>query len=975
MDGVFQVDYTKNIKRQILKGKAFTLLPSEGYLGRVWCGTDKGLATLMEKKNGLESHLFKNIDQGISSMVEVKSRYLLLVTLAGSVLKINTGDTGGDCTTVPYDASTGIEGGVVYYVSRAADRAIFASEKGIFRFDEKKEVLIPDRAFGDLFAGSRDAQPVFRITEDKNRDLWFNSKSRNYRAIPGSQGHFKIYSKPFLRLPATQTNIIYPDPGGKNIWFGGYDGLVCYDKTIKKDYLKGFRTLIRKVIINGELVFGGYDDETVIGLQRPLPVIEYKDRKNLHFEFAATFFETETATTYRYRLEKHDENWSAWTPGCNKDFTSLEAGTYTFRVQARNIYDNLSQEGAFRFKILPPWHQTWWATTIYMITAFLGIYFIVKWRSRKLVKEKQKLEQIVHERTGEVEEKNRQLEKYTFTLSEQSEKLKEMDEVKSRFFANISHEFRTPLTLIMSPLEQILADHEADNHKETHEVMLRNSQRLLALINQLLDLSRFDSGKMKLHASRQNLVPFLKGTVENFRMLALQNKLELEFSCKEQEIALYFDPSRLEEAMYNLLSNAFKFTPPGGKITVSVTLDHRYSVKKENSPPGLVKISVRDTGTGIPKEQLDRIFDRFYQAESQKGKGHQGTGIGLALTREIILLHRGNIDVHSQDGDVNSGSEFVIRLPLGDGHLKPGEITTSPSTVPGFAKTRDLKGLYKAAGDTGKEEKRLPEETSGEPEKQGKNVILVVEDNADVRKYICDPLKPLYTVVEASDGKEGIIKAKKMIPDLIVSDIMMPEVDGYQLCRELKRDIATSHIPIILLTAKGSEQSIIEGLETGADDYITKPFNSKMLLTRIKNLIELRRQLQLKIQRQKMLLPTEIEVSSVDEKFLKEFREIIEKNFTNPDFNVDKLAKKLYMARATLFKKVHALTGETPNQFILSSRLERGAQLLKDNYGNVTEVAMAVGFSSSTYFATCFKEKFHRSPLSFQASESRSSKE
>jgi CheY-like chemotaxis protein/AraC-like DNA-binding protein len=248
-------------------------------------------------------------------------------------------------------------------------------------------------------------------------------------------------------------------------------------------------------------------------------------------------------------------------------------------------------------------------------------------------------------------------------------------------------------------------------------------------------------------------------------------------------------------------------------------------------------------------------------------------------------------------------------------------------------------------------------------------VILVVEDNAEVRKYIRGPLKTLYTVEEAADGKEGIAKAKNLIPDLIVSDIMMPEVDGYRLCRELKKDIATSHIPIILLTAKGSEESIIEGLETGADDYITKPFNSRMLLTRIKNLIELRRQLQLKIQRQKMLLPTEIKVSSVDEKFLRELREIIDKNFTDPDFNVDQLAKKLYISRAALYKKVHALTGETPNQIILSTRLERGAQLLRDNYGNVTEVAMAVGFSSSTYFATCFKEKFHQSPLSYQSSE------
>jgi DNA-binding response OmpR family regulator len=306
---------------------------------------------------------------------------------------------------------------------------------------------------------------------------------------------------------------------------------------------------------------------------------------------------------------------------------------------------------------------------------------------------------------------------------------------------------------------------------------------------------------------------------------------------------------------------------------------------------------------------------------------------------------------------------------MGKEHLKPNEIVTAVEIPPRPQKEKEIKTLYMTPGDQGEEDAEVEHDTAPGDKTPGqkKNVILVVEDHAEVRKYIRDPLEPEYTVIEACDGKEGITKAKEIIPDLVVSDIMMPEADGFELTWELKKDVRTSHIPIILLTAKASEKSIVRGLETGADDYVTKPFNTKILLIRIKNLIELRRQLQLRIQRQKMLLPAEISVSSVDDAFLKEFQDIIEKNLSDPEFNIDMLYKKLYMGRSTLYRKVEALTGETPNQFILSYRLERAAQLLKSNYGNVTEVAMAAGFSNPQYFSQCFKEKFHQSPSSFKA--------
>jgi DNA-binding response OmpR family regulator len=319
----------------------------------------------------------------------------------------------------------------------------------------------------------------------------------------------------------------------------------------------------------------------------------------------------------------------------------------------------------------------------------------------------------------------------------------------------------------------------------------------------------------------------------------------------------------------------------------------------------------------------------------------------------------------------------VIRLPLGNQHLKPGEMIIS-STPAKPQKSKELEILYMTAAKEAEAEAEeiVPgkiEVHEDETETQEKPLILVVEDDADVRKFICDPLKPGFRLVEAANGKEGIEKAKEHIPDLIVSDIMMPELDGYELCRQLKQDIETSHIPIMLLTAKASEESILQGLKTGANDYITKPFNAEILLSRIKNLMDLRTQMQLKLQRQDMKVPDEITVSSMDVKFLKKFQEIIEKNLSDPEFRIDDIYEKLNMARSTFFKKIKALTGKNPNQFILGYRLERGAQLLRENYGTVMQVAMAVGFNSSAYFSKCFNDKFHMSPTSYQASESKSS--
>lgn len=969
-DGVFEFNTKKDTTSKVFGDQSYVLLQSRATPGRVWVGIDKGLVSLFSKNKYSQlrfEHRFADTQHEIRTIVEDEKGSLWLGTNTQGVLRVDFQNYGEitEAVVTHYYKSHNLPPEDVQ-VFMAAGHVMFATEKGIYRFNEEQQVFEPDPTLGEEFAnGSRG---VFRIVEDEHKNIWFHSRSQNFLATHKETGSYVLNPSPVSRIPRFQVNAIYPEPGADTIWFAGNTGLIRFNAKIEKELKHDFPTLIRKVLVNEKLYVEDYKQKQAAEATSgpDFPIFPYRDR-NLRFEFSAPFFEDELSSRYQYFLEGYNKDWSSWTPDTNMDYTNLDSGLYKFRVRAKNAYGSISREAVFKFKVLPPWYKTWWAVLIYTFAPLLMVFLYVKWRSGRLEREKQKLEKIVKERTKEINDKNQQLEKQTLQLQEQSEKLKEMDRVKSRFFANISHEFRTPLTLIMGPMEQMLAKIRSKEQKEQLDLMLRNSQRLLGLINQLLDLSRLDSGKMKLQAGAQNIIPFLKGILFSIESLANQKQLELQFVAKEESVTLFFDAEKIEQVICNLLINAIKFTPAGGNITVSV-----------KQVPRSVEISVRDTGIGIHSDQLGHIFDRFYMAEGSQpdssGYGQEGSGIGLALVKELIELHHGKVEVQSRVGE-NSGTEFIIRLPLGKKHLKAGEIVDSPEAVSKTGERRRYPALYIMEKEEKEavraDEKKEPEEDiDKEIEPREKNLILVVDDNPDVRNYIRKSLEPQYCVEEARDGQEGIDKAKVVLPDLIISDVMMPRTDGYKLCNILKNDIETSHIPVILLTAKAAEENIIQGLETGADDYLTKPFNTKILLTRIKNLIDLRCQLQMKIQREKMLLPAEISVSSIDESFFKGFQDTLEENLSDPDLNIDQLCKKLYLGRTTLFRKIEALTGQTPNQFIQSYRLERAAQLLKANFGNVTEVAFEVGFSSSAYFTKCFKEKYHQLPSTLQASES-----
>jgi DNA-binding response OmpR family regulator/two-component sensor histidine kinase len=562
--------------------------------------------------------------------------------------------------------------------------------------------------------------------------------------------------------------------------------------------------------------------------------------------------------------------------------------------------------------------------------------------------------------------------------------------------------------------------------------MLNNARQLLHLINQLLDLSKLESRNMKLRVRCENIVAFLKGVVRSFAALAESKKLTLRFHGEDENLELYFDRDHLEKVFYNLLLNAIKFTPEGGEVIVDCGLGNaEFGTKQKESSavrnPQSAIITVRDTGIGIPADQLPFIFDRFYQVDNSHTREHGGTGIGLAIIKELVELHRGTISVQSE---VGKGTEFVVCLPMGKAHFKPEEIVSEQLSVVSdqlsvtsnqlsvtsnqlsvtsnqlsvtsnqssentdqslLSSIKDRASSLSAAEIPNiqnierSETNSQPPATSNQESatsrseaeipisRDDEDIILIIDDHREMRDFIRERLEPKYKIVEANNGQEGLEMAKEFVPDLIICDIMMPKRDGYELCRLLKSDQRTSHIPIILLTAKAGEESKVHGLETGADDYITKPFSAKELRARAGNLINLRRSLRERFCRQLVLQPSQIVTPSMDGEFLQRVLAVVEKHLEEEEFGVEALAHEVAMSRTQLHRKLRALTNQSASFLIRSIRLQRAADLLRQKAGTVTEIAYRVGFSSPTYFAKCFKEHFGYSPGELKNGEAESS--
>ncbi len=838
-------------------------------------------------------------------------------------------------TVARYQQAQGVPGGYARLYS-VDGRVVFATDAGLKRLDEASGQFVPDTSLGAQFADT--TLSVSRVVEDPQGNVWIKSTLAGGTRETGrlrrkAKGERIYQSTAFNRIADWgSTYVMYPDPQYENVvWIGGPEGIVRYDHSIQKDYRTDFQTLIRRVTLpEDSLLFGGLATPSTVA-----PTLRFADH-NLRLVFAATSYEESGANQYQVFLEGFDPRWSVWTNETRKDYTNLSEGDYTFRVRARNLYGHLSDEGNYAFTILPPWHRTWWSYLLQGLLACGLVLGFIRWRLRAVQRQTIKLEQVVADRTEELAEKNEQLQ--------------EMDTIKSRFFTNISHEFRTPLTLVMGQIESFLTAPDTNKLKMAH----RNAAQLQHLINQLLDLSKLEGGKMTLKASCQNIVPLLRQLTSTFESMAQKKHIALRFESTSSTIRVYYEHDKVEKILYNLLSNALKFTPSGGQVLVNVaTAGGGSSQVGTSEEKSKLKISVRDSGVGIPSDRLPHIFDHFFQVDSSQTREFEGTGIGLALTKELVQLHGGGIAVESTEG---FGTTFTVTLPLGTAHLRAEQIVDTPEVATGWEK---LPG-------SAFEELLSPEEVSPsdnlEPIDERKDLILMVEDHADMRTYIRQGLEKAYHILEAANGEEGFVQAQKHVPDLIITDVMMPQVDGYEFTRKIRQETVTAHIPIIMLTAKAAEEDKLAGLEQGVDAYLTKPFNKEELLIRVRKLIEMRQKLRQQTGGQIILQPGEIAATSLDQQFLQQIQQTIEDNINNEAFGVDKLALEVGVSQRQLQRKLKALTDSSPQQCIRTMRLSRAKQLLEQGTGTVSEVCFQVGYGNVNAFTRAFREEFGAAP-------------
>jgi signal transduction histidine kinase/DNA-binding response OmpR family regulator len=662
-----------------------------------------------------------------------------------------------------------------------------------------------------------------------------------------------------------------------------------------------------------------------------------KDQRTFRVEYTGIRTSRPHALEFRYRLAGLQDDWVDAGNRRTAFFTEVPPGEYTFEVAGRTRTGPWSAPPArLGVTVAPYFYETWWFAALGVLALGLAGYGGVQYRLHAFRRRQDELNDEVDTRTRELaaakeeaENARADAEDALETVEEQAQELREIDEMKSRFFANVSHELRTPLSLMQGPIKEMLKIDRPEKERETLRIVRRNARRLERLVEQLLDLARYDAGRIERACQRQPWGPFVRRVGQRFTPMAEAKEIDLSVQADGADAALVFDPDHMETVVANLIRNALTYVPRGGGVTV------RAEVSDEAG-----RLVVADTGPGIPPDEQDALFDRFYRGASQAQRG--GTGIGLSLTKALVTLHEGTIRVESAPGE---GSTFVVQWPRTLTVDEGATERSSPGGAQPLAPVPEEKRDEGAAG-TGPSDR---------------TTVLVVEDNADVRRYVRTLLEPHYRVLEAENGRDGLERTRTALPDLVVTDVMMPEMDGVEMLEALRRHPRTDTIPVLMLTARAEAADQVEGLERGADAYVTKPFEASVLTARIHGLIAIRQRLRERFRAGAWGAAAEDSESDAPteaDSFEERIRATIVEHLADPDFTVERLAEAVGRTRRTVTRRTKAAFGQTPSALIRTARVERGAALLDDGAGTVSEVAYAVGFNSLSYFSRCFKEHF-----------------
>ncbi len=764
---------------------------------------------------------------------------------------------------------------------------------------------------------------IYGIAESRYGFLWI-ATSKGISRFDVEEERFRAYDyENGFPLGEINERGLYITSDGE-VFVGGIHGMVSFrEKELQNQSITHplYFTALR---VNNKEVHPNDDSEILSSSLSYTSSIRLNHKHSvIGFDFTSFNYLKANKSHYQYKMEGFDEDWIDAGYHRSVNYTNLKPGTYTFMVKEKIRQSEDGPETSMKITITPPFYNTWWAYLFYIaIVSGILLYINRVLISKALLEENLRKEQLDKER------------------------ISEMNQSKLRFFTNISHEFRTPLTLILGQLEGLLEESAlAPKIANKITVAFKNSYRLKNLIDELLEFRKQELGHLKLRVNEHDFVDFTRSICDAFKEYGNKRNINFKLVCRQDKIMLWFDARQLEKVLFNLLSNAFKFTPEEGSVYVLVD-------EHENE----VVVKVLDSGKGMPEEYLDKIFDRFYQVDNISQQSHQylGSGIGLALSKNIVDQHGGSIKV---DSKTEEGSCFEVYLPKGKTHFNDEYISWDNEQT--FEVSINTKIL---ADEIIKIE---PSELDPNNHLTGYS-LLIVEDNAEVREMLYSSFQDEYSVVTVENGQLGLEKAIDLQPDLIISDVMMPVLSGTEMCEKLKMDLSTSHIPVILLTAKDALEYKLEGIEIGADDYITKPFNMKLLQARCRNLIKSRRLLQDNFRTNPGFGIKNITSNSLDANLLDQAIKVVDENLDNSKFDVNTFAQEMCLGRTSLYAKIKGITGQTPNEFILSNRLKKAAFMLRSESGiSIADVAYSVGFTTPRYFSKCFSDQFKISPSKY----------